>query len=318
MKDNPTTPIEAPFVSWNPSKSCVGFTNGRHRFSILRDMGYPSVAVTINRDDLKYFKPLMVKASKTAAQVQYNWAEYGGKIYADKTDELHTSWFERIGLPSWGVAFDAIARGIAKIDPRNKIVTLSTFYPEWAPNSIWKFFHQKYPDYGVTEEEYDDTLDLRFSKPVWAKITPVDRTLYHGTNDEQEFDTLKPTGGDPVVWLGELDTARDIYSRTIKGGRNRVFEVKLKPDAKIADLLDESQPITQEVQSYFLRVVGHRIFDHEWPDVMNYVAFHNHDHVLISMLKEAGFDGAIVMDRGRPPGGLPQPSFCCFVQHGRS
>jgi GNAT superfamily N-acetyltransferase len=171
------------------------------------------------------------------------------------------------------------------------------------------------PDYDDDTEENDGDLyptyyriDLNRApvKPLNIKkaaIAPADRTLYHGTNDEREFDTLKPTGGDPVVWLGELDTARDIYSRQIRGGRNRVFEVKLKPDAKIADLLDESQPCTEKVRSYFLRVVGYKVLDHAWSDVMNYVAFHNHDHVLISMLKEMGFDGAIVMDKGRPPGG---------------
>ena len=143
---------------------------------------------------------------------------------------------------------------------------------------------------------------LRIDLNKVAAISPADRTLYHGTNDEQEFDTLKPTGGDPVVWLGELDTARDIYSRTIRGGRERVFEVKLKPDAKIADLLDVNQPITKKVQDYFLRCVGSRIWDHGWPDIMNYMAFHRHDHELIPLLKEAGFDGAIVMDKGRPRG----------------
>jgi GNAT superfamily N-acetyltransferase len=135
-----------------------------------------------------------------------------------------------------------------------------------------------------------------------ATISPTDRILYHGTNDEREFDTLKPTGGDPVVWLGKLDTARDIYSRQIRGGRERVFEVKLKPDAKIADLLDQTQPCTKKVENYFLRVIGNEILDHSWSDVMNYVAFHRHNHELIPMLKKDGFDGAIVMDKGRPRG----------------
>jgi GNAT superfamily N-acetyltransferase len=73
LKNNPDTPVEAPFVGWNSFKNCVSFTNGRHRFSVLRDLGYPTVCVTVAREDLKNMKPFMA-TGKTAAD---EFLDYG-------------------------------------------------------------------------------------------------------------------------------------------------------------------------------------------------------------------------------------------------
>jgi ribosomal protein S18 acetylase RimI-like enzyme len=73
LKDNPGTPIEAPYVSWDtyptPDKGGVHFNNGRHRFAVLRDMGAQKVGIAISKEQLPYFKPIMVGGSKTAAVV---------------------------------------------------------------------------------------------------------------------------------------------------------------------------------------------------------------------------------------------------------
>lgn len=537
LADNPNTPVEAPFVSWNDYLKSVAFSDGRHRFSVLRDMGYPAVGVTIAREDLKNFKPLM----KTGASVQYNRADrsklskdFGYSKYRNREEELSKLTFEvsssfragettvaieawtpdrqqnpyspnklpvgyieigpsgRGGYYVWDVNIELDWRGTGlgqmlydrAIEEAKKLgATRLWSSDDMQPDArkAWKRLSQRYPvkkyrgrwfielnrskaaasgalptwdafvkhfggfenlvrvelgdeevlldqseaetdeqAWEMAQEElkakYDDFVGFhqthQFPKTVWrvislpqgletlretgvgiywswdvdaaeshegggkyaknnwlleasiqakdidwfytllanlqymtgedeceirlkrgskiklvsycpvhpgnvnswsenptvvnkmvtAAISPSDRTLYHGTNEREEFDTLKPTGGDPVVWLGELDTAKDIYSRTIRGGRERVFEVKLKPDAKIANLLDENLPITRKIQRYFLLHVGSSIYDHPWADVMNYAAFHRHDYALIRMLREDGFDGAIVMDRGKPRG----------------
>ena len=56
LEDNPEEVIEAPMVSWNDFKGCVGFTNGRHRFSVLRDLGYPRIEVTVPAAQANFFR----------------------------------------------------------------------------------------------------------------------------------------------------------------------------------------------------------------------------------------------------------------------
>jgi len=102
MEKNPTTPIEAPFVCWNDYKHCVGFTDGRHRFSVLRDMGYPTVAVVIPKNHLKYFRPMMA-SGKVAAL---------GTDFRDALDGVEGS-------------FDAVKVVLAKYKARQVLV-----YPE--------------------------------------------------------------------------------------------------------------------------------------------------------------------------------------------
>ena len=57
LKDNPNTPIEAPVISFNDfAGDGVSFTNGRHRFAVLRDMGYPRVSVMVPKSQMKMFR----------------------------------------------------------------------------------------------------------------------------------------------------------------------------------------------------------------------------------------------------------------------
>ena len=56
LKDNPGTPIEAPIVSWNPYNNTPSFTNGRHRFSVLRDLGAKKVYIAVPKEDVAIFK----------------------------------------------------------------------------------------------------------------------------------------------------------------------------------------------------------------------------------------------------------------------
>jgi hypothetical protein len=54
-KDNPNTPVEAPRVGLRNGDT-VGFDNGRHRFSVLRDQGYPTVQVLVDKSQVDDFK----------------------------------------------------------------------------------------------------------------------------------------------------------------------------------------------------------------------------------------------------------------------
>jgi hypothetical protein len=55
-KDNPGTPIECPEVSVDTETGRVGFTNGRHRFSAMRDSGVKSVAVSVPAKHARHFE----------------------------------------------------------------------------------------------------------------------------------------------------------------------------------------------------------------------------------------------------------------------
>ncbi len=56
LKDNPGTPIKAPIVSWDPYNNIPSFTNGRHRFSVLRDMGAQKVYLAVPKEDVAIFQ----------------------------------------------------------------------------------------------------------------------------------------------------------------------------------------------------------------------------------------------------------------------
>jgi len=47
LENNPDTPIIAPEVGFNEKNNNVGFTNGRHRFAVLRDLGATYLPVSI-------------------------------------------------------------------------------------------------------------------------------------------------------------------------------------------------------------------------------------------------------------------------------
>jgi ribosomal protein S18 acetylase RimI-like enzyme len=104
---------------------------------------------------------------KQAATSQFLWAEYpcnSGKVITEETNELHANWFARIGIPSHGPVFDRIARGIAQVNSRKNLVTISSYNPKWAPNCVWKHFKGEFPTYDVTEQDYDNFAydDARF------------------------------------------------------------------------------------------------------------------------------------------------------------
>lgn len=49
-------PIEAPEVSLSKQKDGslrVGFTNGRHRFAVLRDVGYREIGLSLSKDSIR-------------------------------------------------------------------------------------------------------------------------------------------------------------------------------------------------------------------------------------------------------------------------
>lgn len=56
LKDNPETPIIMPNLGWSEYNENITFGNGRHRFSVLRDMGVKKIWVTVPTEQLKLFK----------------------------------------------------------------------------------------------------------------------------------------------------------------------------------------------------------------------------------------------------------------------
>ena len=49
-------PIEMPQISWGEWSKNIQFTNGRHRFSVLRDMGLKKIPAMIPKKQEKLFK----------------------------------------------------------------------------------------------------------------------------------------------------------------------------------------------------------------------------------------------------------------------
>ncbi len=138
-----------------------------------------------------------------------------------------------------------------------------------------------------------------------AAITPADRTLYHGTKKKKEFTTLRPGvgTGDPFLWLGELSTARDLYTQTgYDKGRKRVYEVKLKPETRLANMTDRKDEL-RKAFLYYLKVVDKQ---HEAEDLDNFQGFalvHRHEKWFKKAMKMYKYDGLIVNDRARASDG---------------
>jgi hypothetical protein len=49
-------PIEASEVYWDPEKKSIHFGDGRHRFTVLRDIGLKRVKVSVKEDQVDDFK----------------------------------------------------------------------------------------------------------------------------------------------------------------------------------------------------------------------------------------------------------------------
>ena len=118
---------------------------------------------------------LLKQATTTA---QYLWAEYplwSGNIICERKDLLHTEWFQELGLPSWGNAFDRIACGIIKVNKANKTAVIQTYHPDFAPREVWQYFRKKLPaEFSLDEEKYNPDQDKQFEKkysPADARVT---------------------------------------------------------------------------------------------------------------------------------------------------
>jgi ADP-ribose pyrophosphatase YjhB (NUDIX family) len=115
--DNPDTPVEASIVSWSEAAGGeVHFTNGRHRFCVLRDQGYPKVQVMVPKDQAEFFRTKMAKtAAQTLAQYlklcSHNIARHAQQVY-DAWDQNETGEDEEYG---GGGICDAISEQIIDI-----------------------------------------------------------------------------------------------------------------------------------------------------------------------------------------------------------
>ena len=211
LKDNPNTPIEAPFVGWNEYKGSVGFTDGRHRFSVLRDLGYPTVGVTIARSDLKYFKPLMKAAStKTAEAAPYNriqaildemMADVEGGLPTPPlkiVNNLKSRWLGRCtwryGEPNTKVEIQksithdehTIRRILA-----HELAHHENFLRRYGPMPTYKSYVQQYKLDGGGHGRYWEAIAERWNKKYGAGyITRTSDESYDVQHDEKAFFTV--------------------------------------------------------------------------------------------------------------------------------
>lgn len=58
LVDNPSVAIECPEIGYNEEIGRISFTNGRHRFAVLRDMGVKHVGVAVTKKQAKLFTEL--------------------------------------------------------------------------------------------------------------------------------------------------------------------------------------------------------------------------------------------------------------------
>jgi hypothetical protein len=49
-------PIGMPQISWGEWSKVIQFTNGRHRFAVLRDMGLKKIPAMVPKEQLEFFK----------------------------------------------------------------------------------------------------------------------------------------------------------------------------------------------------------------------------------------------------------------------
>jgi len=95
-QDNPDTPVEAPIVSWSDNAGGEAhFTNGRHRFSVLRDQGYPKVQIMVPKSQISTFSKL---ASSSVREISISEDQGSAEGYtADTNAEQLQNWLDRFG-----------------------------------------------------------------------------------------------------------------------------------------------------------------------------------------------------------------------------
>jgi 2'-5' RNA ligase/ribosomal protein S18 acetylase RimI-like enzyme len=123
LADNPGKSIEAPIVSWNEVTGCPSFTDGRHRFAVLRDMGVDKVYISVPKNQVQTFRKFAAKYQNTPQR---------------KTVTASSKWFYHItfsnhldGIASSGLLPGAESGITGPGDP-NKV-----FITEWPAVSHW-------------------------------------------------------------------------------------------------------------------------------------------------------------------------------------
>jgi len=58
LVQNPDVAIECPEIGYNEEIGRISFTNGRHRFAVLRDMGVKHLGVAVTKNQAKIFMKL--------------------------------------------------------------------------------------------------------------------------------------------------------------------------------------------------------------------------------------------------------------------
>lgn len=130
-----------------------------------------------------------------------------------------------------------------------------------------------------------------------SALAPAARTLYHGTNSEQEFDEVKPDSYG-IIWLAEKEFANDYTKYNHRTGEPRLFEIQLSPDAKLIDLRELSDPIVRTYKDKYYP----QLPDEKWADAAMWTRIEGNP-VTVPYFKQSGVDGIIVGDqlkRGRP------------------
>lgn len=97
LKKNPNTPIETPEMNIPDNGEPISFTNGRHRFSVLRDMGKDKMWASVPADKAEEFEKRF-GATDLESRKQQSLA-HAEKALADSNkppDEQHSDYLKRL------------------------------------------------------------------------------------------------------------------------------------------------------------------------------------------------------------------------------
>lgn len=133
--------------------------------------------------------------------------------------------------------------------------------------------------------------------PDWS-YTPG-QALYHGT--PRPFDRLQLGGEAKVLWLTDSRDAAGVYARPyyVRSDVVYLWEIHLKPSARILDLKDLSNPIARALKdkvSEFRTSTWGAISDEDWPSFADFGIVEGYSWVR-PFLRSKRVDGVWVDDR---------------------
>ncbi len=214
-------------------------------------------------NDLSDYK---VTAKTAATKDVGNWAIAGGKLHAQKGNLMHSLWFENIGLPHYGKAFDEIARGWYELkDGELQLVVYNEGYPEHVDTLFSNA--DRIADRALKLEGVPEVTDIQLYEVAGASKKRIGQKLTEGImgkigqelEEEEKIALLMKYAGNDYIQFdagGTLRISLDKLDLTILPEIDKLKSSEGAVEAKIAKAKEIALAAATEKLSELLDIPG--------------------------------------------------------------